>query len=68
MIIATPVAPKNIVELIKKECESEVEVVFSPSQSSFHSVEQYHQNFEIVGDNEVKRIMKERELHSNSIF
>jgi putative phosphoribosyl transferase len=61
-IIAIPVAPKYTVDLLKKECDAEVEVVISPSSSTFHSVEQYHQNFRPVSDEQVIRIMKDRNL------
>jgi putative phosphoribosyl transferase len=61
LIIAIPIAPKSTTNLLKKECNAEVEVVISPS-SAFHSVEQYHQNFQDVSDEKVIGIMKERNL------
>jgi predicted phosphoribosyltransferase len=61
LIIAIPVAPKSTVNLLKKECNAEVEVVISPS-STFHSVEQYHQNFQQIPDEQVIRIMKNRNI------
>jgi Predicted phosphoribosyltransferases len=61
LIIAIPVAPKSTVNLLKKECNTEVEVVISPS-STFHSVEQYHQNFQQIPDEQVIRIMKNRNI------
>jgi putative phosphoribosyl transferase len=62
LVIALPVAPKNVINKIKKECNADVCVAVSPSASSFHSVEQYHQNFEPVTDETVITIMKERNL------
>jgi predicted phosphoribosyltransferase len=62
LIIALPVAPKCTVKLLQKECNAEVEVIISPSLSTFHSVEQYHQNFQEVTDDQVIRIMKDRSL------
>ncbi|TVP40364.1 phosphoribosyltransferase [Candidatus Nitrosocosmicus arcticus] len=62
VIIAVPVAPKNITEHIKKECSVEVETVFHPLQIKFHSVEQYHQNFEQVTDERVIQIIKGRSM------
>jgi putative phosphoribosyl transferase len=59
LIIAIPIAPKSTVNLLQKECNAEVEVVISPS-SKFRSVEQYHQNFQEVSDEQVIRIMKDR--------
>ena len=61
LIIAIPVAPKSTVNLLRKECNAEVEVVISPS-STFHSVEQYHQNFQPIPDEQVIKIMKDRNL------
>ena len=61
LIIAIPVAPKSTVNLLRKECNTEIEVVISPS-STFHSVEQYHQNFQQIPDEQVIKIMKDRNL------
>ena len=66
LIVAVPVAPKCTVSLLKKECSVEVEVVVNPSLSVFHSVEQYHQSFEAITDEQVIRIMKDRNLLSTS--
>jgi putative phosphoribosyl transferase len=57
VIVAAPVAPQNIVEQIKRECSVEVATVFHPNDGSFHSVEQYHQNFEQVTDDQVIKII-----------
>lgn len=65
LIIAIPVAPKSTVNLLRKECNTEVEVVISPS-STFHSVEQYHQNFQQIPDEQVIKIMKDRNLLPSS--
>ena len=65
LIIALPVAPKSTVNLLRKECNTEVEVVISPS-STFHSVEQYHQNFQQISDEQVIKIMKDRNLLPSS--
>lgn len=62
VIIAAPVSPKNITEQIKKECSVEVQTVFHPLQINFHSVEQYHQNFEQVTDEQVIQIIKRRSM------
>lgn len=64
LIIATPVAPKNVIDLLKKECSAEVEAVFRPSPSAFHSVEQYHQNWDVITYIDVIKIMQERNLLS----
>jgi putative phosphoribosyl transferase len=62
LIIALPIAPKCTVNLLKRECNAEVDVILSPSSSTFHSVEQYHQNFQPITDEQVIRIMKDRKL------
>ena len=61
LIIAIPVAPKDTVNLLKRECNAEVEVVTSPS-GAFHSVSQYYESFEPVADEQVIEIMKARGL------
>lgn len=61
LIVAIPIAPKNAVNLLKKECTPEVEVVIRPS-SAFRSVEQYYRDFRSISDEEVIRIMKRRDL------
>jgi putative phosphoribosyl transferase len=63
LIIAIPVAPRLTVDLMKKECTSEVEVVIKPS-STFRSVEQYYRDFRSIPDEEVIRIMRRRNLLS----
>lgn len=60
IIIAAPVAPKNITEVLKRKYKAEVEVVFHPSESVFYSVQQYHQNFEPITDEQVVKILEER--------
>jgi putative phosphoribosyl transferase len=61
LIIALPVAPKEIVSLLKKESDY-VEVIIAPSTSSFKSVGQYYQSFEQVTDEQVMEIMRRRGL------
>ena len=60
LIIAIPVAPKDTVNLLKRECNAEVEVVTSPF--TFYSVSQYYESFEPVADEQVIEIMKARGL------
>ena len=62
VIVATPVSPKIVVEQIRRECSAEVATVFEPSNGFFHSVEQYHQDFDPVTDEQVIDIMKERKI------
>jgi len=58
LILALPVAPKDTVNLLKRECD-EVEVIICPS-SNFHTVEQYYQDFGQVMDEQVIEIMRRR--------
>ena len=60
LIIALPVAPKETVELLRREADH-VEVVTAPS-SFFNSVGQYYQNFEPISDERVIEIMRRRSL------
>jgi predicted phosphoribosyltransferase len=56
LIIALPVAPKDIVKLLKQEADL-VEVVTSPS--NFHAVGQYYHKFEAIEDADVIEIRKQ---------
>lgn len=61
LIIALPVAPKETVELLRKEAAVDhVEVVTAPS--FFNSVGQFYQNFQPVSDEQVVEIMKKWNL------
>ena len=60
VVIAAPVAPKNITEQMINEFFVEVATVFHPLQENFRSVEQYHQNFEQVTDDQVMKAIKDR--------
>jgi putative phosphoribosyl transferase len=57
LIITVPVAPKQTKDLLRREADH-VEVILSPSASSFKSVGQYYQSFEPVTDEQVIEIMK----------
>ena len=61
IIIATPIAPKDIVSSLKKESDHVV-VILSPSNSVFRSVGQYYQEFSPVTDEDVIEIMKPRNI------
>jgi putative phosphoribosyl transferase len=62
LIIAIPIAPRCTFDLLKEKYKAEVETVITPSASAFHSLEQYHKNFETVNDDAVITIMKKRGL------
>lgn len=57
LIIGVPVAPKDSINLLKKEA-NHVEVITSPSSSKFKSVGQYYHDFEPITDEQVINIMK----------
>ena len=57
IIVAVTVAPKDTVKLLKKEADY-VEVIISPSDFSFKSVEQYYHSFHPIQDEQVTRIME----------
>jgi putative phosphoribosyl transferase len=61
LIIATPIAPKEILTKLKKEADY-VEVIIAPPTSSFKSVGQYYQSFDQVTDEQVIEIMRRRGL------
>jgi len=58
IIIATPVAPKSTVLLLKNEDIDHIEVITSPGDSEFKSVEQYYDDFHQVTDQEVIDIIR----------
>lgn len=61
LIIGTPVAPKNIVEDLKREFHVEVKTVFTPSNASYRSVEQYYKKFEDITNKQVAEIIKSKQ-------
>jgi putative phosphoribosyl transferase len=62
IIIAVPVAPKDTVELLKRDCDLVVTGTTPSSASTFNSVGQYYQEFKPVEDGEVMEICKRRGL------
>jgi putative phosphoribosyl transferase len=57
LIIASPVAPKNVVKTLKDEVD-EIEVIRTPS--NFKAVEQFYQHFEALSDDQIVQIAKRR--------
>jgi putative phosphoribosyl transferase len=57
LIIAVPIAPKDSINLLRKEA-NHIEVITSPSSSNFKSVGQYYRDFKPVTDEQVINIMK----------
>jgi putative phosphoribosyl transferase len=58
IIIAAPIAPKSTVTLLKNEGNDYIEVITSPGDSEFKSVEQYYDDFHQVTDQEVIDIIR----------
>jgi putative phosphoribosyl transferase len=61
IIVATTVAPKETVDLLRREVD-DIEVITKPRLSQFHFVGQYYQHFPPVTDEEVIQITKSRNL------
>jgi putative phosphoribosyl transferase len=57
LIIASPVAPKQVVKSLKNEAE-EIEVIRNPS--NFKAVEQFYQWFDAISDDRIVQIAKKR--------
>jgi predicted phosphoribosyltransferase len=55
LIIALPIAPKYIVELLKKECDH-LEVILS--SSDFQTVSHFYRDFEQINDEQVMKILE----------
>ncbi|MDQ3839671.1 MAG: phosphoribosyltransferase, partial [Thermoproteota archaeon] len=64
LVVAIPVAPKDTMDLLRREAVDHIEVITSPSTSHFRSVGQYYQSFEAVSDNEVIKIIQKNGKHS----
>jgi putative phosphoribosyl transferase len=62
LIIAIPVASKDIVEKLKKECDMVVTGTTVSSTSTFKSVGQFYQEFKPVEDDKVIEICKRNKL------
>jgi putative phosphoribosyl transferase len=57
LIIAAPIAPKQVVKSLKNEAD-EIEVIRNPS--NFKAVEQFYQHFDAVSDDRIVQIAKKR--------
>jgi putative phosphoribosyl transferase len=59
LIIAAPVAPKQVVERLKEEAD-QIEIIRNPSD--FKAVEQFYQHFAAVSDDQIVQIAKRQFL------
>lgn len=57
IIVAITVSPKSTIDLFRREGIDHVEVITSPSDDNFKSIEQFYQNFDQVSDNEILDII-----------
>lgn len=55
LIIAAPVAPKQVVKRLKNEADK-IEIIRNPS--NFKTIEQFYHEFEAVSDHQIMEIMK----------
>ena len=58
LIIALPVSPKGTIKKLKNEYIDNIEVIISPQDSNFVSVEQFYQNFAQITDDQVGDIIQ----------
>ena len=58
LIVAVPVVPKQIVNLLRKEAIDAIQFITSPSSSNFISVGQFYQNFNPISDEQVIGVMR----------
>jgi len=61
LVVALPVAPKDVLSLLKDEVDY-TEAITSPPTSRFKSVQQYYQQFDHATDEQVIHIMRSRNL------
>jgi putative phosphoribosyl transferase len=57
IVVAITVSPKGTIDLLKKEGIDHIEVITSPNDGNFRTVEQFYQNFGQVSDNEILNIL-----------
>jgi putative phosphoribosyl transferase len=57
IIVAIAVSPKSTVDLLRSEGLDHVEVITSPVETNFRSIEQFYQNFAEVSDNQILDII-----------
>jgi len=65
IIMATPIAPKSTLELLKNEDIDHIEVIISPRDYDFKSVEQYYYDFHQLTDQEVIEIITKSKIEKS---
>jgi putative phosphoribosyl transferase len=59
-IIAIPISPKGTINTLKNEGVDQIEVIASPKNRNFLSIEQYYQNFDQLTDKQVIDIIQRK--------
>jgi putative phosphoribosyl transferase len=57
IIVAIPISPRSTVDLLKNEDIDHLEVITSPADNNFGSIEQFYQNFVQVSDSQILDII-----------
>ena len=57
IIVAITVSPKGTIDVLRREGIDHVEVITSPNDGNFRTVEQFYQNFNQVSDSEILDII-----------
>lgn len=60
LIIALPISPKGTLNKLKTEDINHIEVITSPENRNFMSIEQYYRNFDQIRDRQVFDIMERK--------
>jgi putative phosphoribosyl transferase len=58
LIIAIPISPKGTINTLKKEDIDQIEIITSPQNRNFVSIEQYYQHFDQITDRQVIEIIQ----------
>jgi putative phosphoribosyl transferase len=57
IIVAITVSPRGTVDLLRRAGIDHVEVITSPSDNNFRTIEQFYQNFDQVSDSEILNLI-----------
>ena len=58
IIVAISISPKSTVELLRRENIDHVEVITTPADNNFRSIEQFYQNFAQVNNDQILDIIR----------
>jgi putative phosphoribosyl transferase len=60
LIVALPISPKGTINKLRNEQIDKIEVITSPQNGNFVSIEQYYRNFDQITDRQVLDIMQRK--------